>query len=200
MSALTTLISSQGFSMTFNKITNVFTLKNSLYEFTINKTSTIGGVMGFATGTSYSSSSKSLVMPYCCNFNGIQSLNIRLDNLTTRNIDSFNASTGSVIQSIPVDPNSPTIQFIRQYEFEFSQFQSTIDYLDVSIQDSVENYVNFNNCHWSLVLCFSYITIDLERFQWKVGFENSLANGAALEQQRIQDVVYTGDDNQEDYE
>jgi hypothetical protein len=107
--------------------------------------------------------------------------------MNTRNFDSWNASTSSVAQTIPVDPSSPTIQFANHSEFGFTQYQNVLDYLDISIVDAQENFVNFNNCHWTLVLCFSY-SLDVERFPWKVGFESALLNGAALEKQRFIDV------------
>jgi hypothetical protein len=58
--------------------------------------------MGFSTNTSVSSTSNSLTMPYTTNFNGLQSFNIHLSNISTKNIDSINKSISNIIQSIPM--------------------------------------------------------------------------------------------------
>ena len=64
-----------GFNITINNITNKFTLSYTS-NFTINEKSTIYDVMGFNFNTSYTSTNNILILPYTCNFNGIQSLNI----------------------------------------------------------------------------------------------------------------------------
>ena len=55
---------------------------------------TCGTIMGFSN--SISSVSNILIMPYTCNFNGIQSFNIHLTNILTKNIDSMNKSPSNI--------------------------------------------------------------------------------------------------------
>jgi hypothetical protein len=48
-------------------------------------------------------------MLYTCNFNGVQSINIFFDILNSKNIDSFNNSSSSIIELVPVDSTSQQI-------------------------------------------------------------------------------------------
>jgi hypothetical protein len=174
MTVFTTLFGYLGFSISFNKITGIFTLTNTLYNFTINANSTIYSVMGFSKNTVYNSTIKALTFPYTCNFNGIQNFNIHIDNLGTQNFDSYNGSYSTVIQSIPVNPNDTNINFIRQFDFNFRVFLSTIDYFEISLMDNLENYLNLNNCQWNMTLCFTSI-INLDKFQYE-SFHGILGN------------------------
>jgi hypothetical protein len=170
-----TALSSSGFSLTFKSITNCFTITNTTYDFTLNKSSTIYSVMGFSNTVNLSSVLKSLTLPYTCNFNGFLSFNIHFLNLGTRNMDSYNGSSSNIIQSIPIDPTSNVINFIRQYDFSFRVNTNTIDYIEISLMDSLENLLNFNNQHWNLVLCFSNYT-DMDRFSHINNFHSVIKN------------------------
>jgi hypothetical protein len=173
---MTQLISQIGsnFSITFNTLNNIFTLSHTIYNFTINSTSTIYNIMGFNLNTTYNSVSKSLVMPYTCNFNGVQSINIFFDNLNTKNIDSFNKSSSSIIQSIPVDGTLQQITFLKTQDFHFKISQEEIDFIKIDIKDDLENSINFNNQHWNLSLYFTQVE-DISRFHYNTNF-NSILN------------------------
>ena len=106
-----------GFTLTLNSINNKFTLGYTL-DFTINSNSTIYKIMGFKPNTAYTSSSHSLTFPYTCNFNGLQSFNIHLTNIITKNIDSLTKSPSNIIQSIPVDVSSSSISYIKNNMFK----------------------------------------------------------------------------------
>lgn len=160
------------FSMSLNPINNVFTLNNTS-SFTINP-SNIFQVMGFSQNTSYTSSS--LVMPFPCNFNGIQSMNINFDNVQTANIDSLSKSNSSVIQSISVDNTSQQIFFNKTNDFFFEIKQNVIDFIQISIRDDLENLINFNNQHWNMTLQFSQLK-NINRFHHMNDFNNILKNG-----------------------
>jgi hypothetical protein len=173
---MTQLISQIGssFSITFNTLNNIFTLSHTTYDFIINSTSTIYNVMGFKLNTNYNSVSRSLTMPFTCNFNGVQSINIFFENLNTKNIDSFNKSSSSIIQSIPVDSTSQQITFNKTADFFFKISQEEIDFIKIDIKDDLENNINFNNQHWNLSLYFTEIQ-DVDRFHYQNNF-NSILN------------------------
>ena len=160
------------FTMSLNPINNVFTLNNTS-SFTINP-SNIFQVMGFSQNTSYTSTS--LVMPFPCNFNGIQSMNINFDNVQTANIDSLSKSNSSVIQSISVDNTSQQIFFNKTNDFFFEIKQDVIDHIQISIRDDLENLINFNNQHWNMTLQFSQLK-NINRFHHMNDFNNILKNG-----------------------
>jgi len=161
------------FTITFNPITNKYTFTHSTYNFTILSTSTIGDVLGFSYKTNFSSLSQTLTLPFTCNFNGLNSLNISFSNLNTSNIDSFNKSNSSIIQTVPIQAGSSQILFRKTNDFSFKIKQDTIDFITIALTDDLENSINFNNCHWNLTLYFSVIK-DIERFSYLNTFQNIL--------------------------
>ena len=124
LSAINT--STPNFVISFNPINNKLTLTNALYEFVIGPASTLFYVMGFVQGATQSSSGKVLRMPYTVNFNGIQSVNIRMANLSTPNIDSYVKSKSSIIQPIPIDATIPQISFLKTHNYQFKVSENII--------------------------------------------------------------------------
>ena len=169
------LLLPSAFTITFNTITNKYNFVHSTNNFTIG--GTIGPVLGFETSTS--SSLLNLTMPYTCNFNGIQNINIHMTNIVTRNIDSYNKSVSNIIQSIPVEPASNTISYIKNADFNFIINQQIIDDIEIDLKDDLNNYLNFNNQHWNLTLYFSIIR-DIDRFAHANNFHSILYNGSLL--------------------
>ena len=159
-----------GFGITINTITNIFTITYTT-NFIIG--GTCGQIMGFYGLTSVSSQSNSLTFPYTCNFNGLQSFNIHLTNIITKNIDSYNKSPSNIIQSIPIDTTSSSISYIKNADFNFVINQEMIDDMTIDIKDDLNNYINFNNQHWNLTLYFSIIK-DIDRFKYMNNFHNIL--------------------------
>jgi hypothetical protein len=166
-----------GFTMTINTNNNLFTLKYTTYNFVIDcKKSTIGNVMGFNSNnfatlnndilpSTLSSISLSLTFPYTCNFAGLQSFNIYLDDVNTKNIDSINLSNCSVISSIPVDCNlGGLIVFQSRGEYEFSINQGVLDYIQISLKDDLGNYLDLNNQNFNVVLQFNLYGEDVKRY------------------------------------
>jgi hypothetical protein len=172
---MTQLISQLGsdFSISLNPINNIFTLK-ALYNFTINNSS-IYQVMGL-NQVSISSINQVIVMPFQCNFNGVQNININMDNIKTENIDSYSKSFSSIIQSISVDNTSQQIFFEKQNDFVFEIKQDVIDHIQISIRDDLENLLNLNNAHWNMTLQFTEL-VNIDRFKHENNFDNIIRNG-----------------------
>jgi len=145
------------FTMSFDPINNIFTLTNSLYDFTINSTTTLYNIIGISKNTTYNSTNKILVMPFTCNFNGIQNINIHFTNLTTQNVDSLTQSSSSVIQSIPVNVNSQQITFNKTTNFGFNIIENNLDFINIELRDDLGNLINLNNQHFNLSLLFTKI-------------------------------------------
>lgn len=175
---MTQLISQIGsnYNISLNNITNIFTLNNSVYDFIINNNSTIFQVMGFVQGINYTSYNKSLTMPFTCNFNGLQSINIEIENFNTNNIDSLTKSNSPVIQSIPIDQTLQQIFFAKSNTFQFIVNQDTVSYLQIELRDDLDNLVNLNNQHFNLTLCFSQLQ-NIDRFAHMQNFEYIMKNG-----------------------
>ena len=167
-----------GFTMTLNTISNIFTMSYTT-NFIINSSSTIYNVMGFKKNTSYTSNNNSLVMPYTCNFNGIQSINISLENINTNNLDSYNKYQTSIIQTVNVDTNKTIIEFNKSEDYNITIKQNIMDYIDIGLTDNLQNFINLNNQHWNITLLFNIVS-DKNRFSYQNSFLNILRNGKSV--------------------
>jgi hypothetical protein len=143
-----------GFSLSLNAYNNIFSLSHITYNFSINSSSTIYQIMGFIQNTSYSSTLKTLTMPFTCNFSGLNSINILCENIKTHNLDSHDGlSPSSIISTIPINNSQGGMIYFQKYnDFCFDLNGNTIDFLDILISDDLDNKINFNNQHWNLVL------------------------------------------------
>ena len=164
-----------GFTISLNTINNIFTITYTT-NFTINSTSTIYNVMGFKKNTSYTSSLFTLTLPYTCNFNGIQSINISLENINTNNLDSYNKSQTNIMQTVNVDTNKTIIEFNKSEDYNITIKQSIMDYIDIGLTDNLQNFINLNNQHWNLTLLFNIVS-DKDRFAHYNSFLNIVRNG-----------------------
>ena len=127
--------------------------------------------MGLAQSTTYYSINNSITMPFTCNFNGIQSININFENLLTENVDSLSKSNSSVIQSILVDNSMQQIQYINSNNFKFLIKQDVISFIQIELRDDLEIPINLNNQHWNLSLAFTDL-VNIDRFAKYNGFHN----------------------------
>jgi len=175
-----------GFSITINNLNNQFTMYNPSYIFWFMPDSTIYNVMGFPQNqTIYSNSvyinagtqtTNAVQSLYTCNFNGIQNINIHFETCVTSNIDSYSKSKSSIIASVPIDANKSQIYYVKTHDYSFAIKDDVIDKLIISLQDDLENHINFNNQHWNMSLVFSVIS-DISRFQYENNFHTILKNG-----------------------
>jgi len=159
------------FNLTYNICNNIYTLTNSTYDFTINSNSTIYEIMGFSKNTIYSSRNKIFTFPYTCNFNGLQNINIAIDNINTNNLDSYTKSQSSIIQSIPVNVLNPVINYVKTNDIMIPIKVNFIDSINVHILDDQNNFINLNNQHFNLTLQFTVLR-DIPRY--KNNFTNIL--------------------------
>ena len=175
---MTQLISQIGsnFTISLNNITNKLTLVNSLYNFSINSNSTIYNIMGFTSLISISSTNKTLIMPYMCNFNGLASLNIVIQNFNMNNLSSYNQSDTPIIQSVSINPVSSIITYNKSNDFKFIINDATLTYLQIDIMDDLENLINFNNQYFNLTLEFTEI-INIDKYHYVETFDSILKNG-----------------------
>jgi hypothetical protein len=118
--------------------------------------------MGFDQGTSYALTNN-FVCPFPCNFNGIQSLNVLIENINTENLDSLSKSNSTVVQSIPIDYVSQQISFNKTNNFSFLIKQDVIGLIQIDIMDDLENLINLNNQHWNMTLQFTDL-VNVDRF------------------------------------
>jgi len=167
------------FTITFNTINNKFTLSNST-NFTINSGSTIYEVMGFNNKTTYTPTLTNgqyvLTLPYTCNFNGLQNINILLTSINTKNVDSYSKSNSSIIQSVQIPLYCNQILFQKTLENSFNFTQEMMDDIRIELRDDLNNLINLNNQHFNITLLFTTIK-DIERFKNHINFHDIVNYG-----------------------
>ena len=141
-------------TLTIDYTTNKFTIKGKSL-FTILQ-SNIYNVMGFQKGMSYSSDYQfNLVLPYCCNFAGINSFNIKISNINTKNLNSYDNCQSSIFATVPItNQQGNLIYYNKLFDYDFSIGNNSIDYFQIDIQDDQNNYIDFNNQNWNMTLLF----------------------------------------------
>ena len=112
--------------------------------------------MGFKKNTYYECVNNVIVMPYCCNFSGINSFNVKVCNIsTTKNVNSYEKSISSILGTIQVNgQQNNMIYYTQPFNYNFDVNEHTIDNLQIDIQDDLNNYIDFNNQSWNLTLLF----------------------------------------------
>ena len=148
-----------GFTLQLNTITGIYTLQHNIYEFRIEKQSTCQKILGLVSNTIYTSSYKTIIMPYPANFLGVNRIQIKSNVLQCSNIDSYSKGRSNVLCTIPVNANQfGLINYINITNFK-SFFQNTnLDYIDITITDENNNIIDFNSID-------VYITIQIDTYR-----------------------------------
>ena len=157
-----------GFTLSLNTITGKFTLGYTT-SFSIGNSSTCYKLMGFIANTNYySDGSNNIVMPYCCNFMGINRLKIKSGIIQTNNLDSYSRGKSNMLCSIPVNNASGGLIVYNN----ISQFKSifpnnNLDYIDISITDELDQEIDFNGVD-------IYITLQIDSIRKHIPEINDL--------------------------
>lgn len=148
-----------GFTITYNNITNKLIFVNANYDFVINSSSTCLMMLGFNIGSSYSSLNKSLTSVNCINIQTVKRINIG-SNLTTYNINKSSINNSSILCSIPVNkPPFSVIEYVNSNHFRTNLFVNYINYINIKILDENNKLVDLNGCHFCITL-----QLDVEPF------------------------------------
>ena len=115
-------------------------------------------------------------MPFMCNFNGIQNINIQVENFNTNNLDSINKTNSSVLQAIPIDNTCQQIIFNKNVSNKFILSDTFISFMTINIVDDLLRPINLNNKHFNLVIEFTELT-NVNRFHYKTNFQTTLDYG-----------------------
>ena len=161
ISTLTSLLPS-GFTITFNTITNKFTITHSSLDFTLYKSSTIYAVMGFTNAQDYTSTSLTLTLPYPVNFSGLNSINIHFANVMFRSLDSLTSSCCCIVATAPVNASPGGVIYYNQTTRNaFEVKEDVLDFIQINLRDDLGNFIDLNNGHYNLTLIFT-ITRDID--------------------------------------
>lgn len=157
IAALLTIINDANFQITISKITGKLTFHHNkpFIIYTDNQYS-IGNVLGFDLGTSYSSNDLpiyTLNAPYPLNLLGIKKININSSRLITTNFTSGQGSN-TLLHSVSVDqPSWGLILYKNTSGIRFNLGNREIHKIDLQLFDEDQNFINFNNINWSMLFC-----------------------------------------------
>lgn len=163
ITAILKIINDTNFSITINKVNGTlqFHHNKTFIIYTDNQYS-IGKILGFNLGTSYSSVETplyTLTAPYPLNLLGIKKLNISSSRLITQNFTSGQGNN-TLLHSLSVDqPAFGLIVYQNTGGIRFNLGNREIHKIDLMIFDEDFNLINFNNINWSMLFCL-YITYD----------------------------------------
>jgi len=151
-------LSSINGKLTFTHATSDFTFYSVTYS--------ILPILGFASNTTYTSTSFTLSGLYPLNLLGIKTLQIRSPNLVMSNISSVQGSQTTLLTTVPVDciPFG-MMNYVDKGNHLMTIHNDSLDDLQIEIIDGESsNYINFNNADWCMTLAF-HITRTFEPIQ-----------------------------------
>jgi hypothetical protein len=178
ISAILKIINDINFTITINKVNGTlqFHHNKTFIIYTDNQYS-IGKILGFNLGTSYSSIETplyTLTAPYPLNLLGIKKLNISSSRLITHNFTSGQGSN-TLLHSLSVDqPSFGLVVYQNTGGIRFNLGNREIHKIDIQIFDEDQNFINFNNIDWSMLFCL-FITYD-----YSLSFTSSHIQGINL--------------------
>jgi hypothetical protein len=133
------------YNITINTTTNLFTITNTTFDFTILAETTIDYIMGFSGNIS--STSRTLTMPRVCNFLSLPRINIRCGFLANGTIASSSLSTtdNDVMISVPNNsvPNGQIVYTDSNASMNIFRGDK-LDTFTVCITDDDGDYIDFN--------------------------------------------------------
>ena len=140
-------------TITINKINGKLIISSSVYIF-LKKISTISSILGFIDEVACSTDTE---LPYPLNLLGVKKISIKSEALSISAYSSINFATSNTLTTIPIDqPPFNMVSYINQSDMNTNILQArTLNTIDISIVDENNNFIDFNNCDWSISLCLS---------------------------------------------
>lgn len=149
--------------ISFSNSNGKFTLTSSNTAFSILGNSNCGILLGFTSGTTYSSNIilgiNTLVLPYPANLYGTKNVYIRLPELVLDNLNTLTKDK-TTIANIPKNVSPYGVILFENATGSYSVIKNDLKSLEsnltVEILDDQMNYIDFNNIEWSITLQFDF--------------------------------------------
>jgi hypothetical protein len=161
--------------LTYNTITKKITFSNN-QPFTFRDDyNSLFPMIGFVTGTTYTSTTNNLTSPCVINFGGILKLNIKTSTFNSNNTDTHNKGKTRTICSVPVNADQTATVFYNNFTQYSTTFKNAyFEDINIEIQDEYKNYIDFNNVNWSITLQIDVTSQDIETLDDMEDIYNSL--------------------------
>ena len=125
---------------------------NTVIESTSSMKDILGIENDFTCGANITS-----VLPFPLNLLGVKKISIKSNSLAITSYSSVNFSTSNTLTTIPVDqPAFNMISYVNQSDLNTNILQArTLNTIDISLVDENNNFLDFNNCDWSMTITLS---------------------------------------------
>jgi hypothetical protein len=146
------------FVITYNNITNKYTFTNTLYNFSINSSSTSLNLLGFKLNSNVNTSvNKILICPYIVNLFSKQCICISSD-FSSGSINNSLTNNYTIIASIPVitAPNS-LLTYSNLSKFKFNLYSNLLNKIRIILKDQNGNNIDMNGAFFSLTIQISSV-------------------------------------------
>ena len=125
---------------------------NTVIESTSSMKDILGIENDFTCGANITS-----VLPFPLNLLGVKKISIKSNSLAITSYSSVNFSTSNTLTTIPVDqPAFNMISYVNQSDLNTNILQArTLNTIDITLVDENGNFLDFNNCDWSMTITLS---------------------------------------------
>jgi len=151
-----TAFSGSTLDMTYDSITGKYSLKDTAFSITINNIGStsyrlLGGVVGtdyiFSKTASPANSFNSLA-----DFLGVTRIKLMSDTLVSRNVDSNNMTTTTIIDTLGASAGDFGLTVYNSLGRESLLLAKRIQEIDIQVKDQTNNFINFNFIDWNITL------------------------------------------------
>jgi hypothetical protein len=155
---LKSVMTSQGFTITFDSATNKYTFTNT-NSFIFKASSTCFELLGFTQGQQFSSIANSLTSNLCVNFFTIRNVLIEISNLITYNKTSNpDENNPSILVSIPITTSQNSVLSYSNIYGLYEKITTVSNFasLQVRLLDQDLDLLDLNGGDWSMTLQLNY--------------------------------------------
>ena len=151
-----TAFSGSTLDMTFDSITGKYSIQDTAFEITINSTgSTSYALLGGVVGTDYVFSKTATPknsFNSLANFLGVTRIKLMSDTLVSRNVDSNNMTTTTLIDTLGASAGDFGLTVYNSLGRESLLLAKRIQEIDMQIKDQTNNFIDFNFIDWNITL------------------------------------------------
>lgn len=155
---LKTIMTAQGFTITFNNATNKYTFTNAS-AFIFKSSSNCFELLGFTEGLQFSSVANTLTSNLVVNFFTIRNVLIEISNLMTYNKTSNPAeNNSSILVSIPITTSQNSVLSYSNIYGLYEKISSISNFasLQVRLLDQDLDLLDLNGGNWSMSIQLNY--------------------------------------------
>lgn len=153
ISTWASVLGNSNWTITFNSLTNKLNFACTSSFYFSDGGNSMFQIIGFGEGSTYYSTSNSLLAPFPVNFSGLTRLLISSPSFNIHNLNINDEGSTRILACIPITSNnSGIINYSNITNFKNIFRNHELSTIDIIITDDQNNFINFNNQNWTLTL------------------------------------------------